>query len=486
MKRLIGFCFIVVVVLAAICATRAVLLTPPPIPTVAVTPVPLDEPGALQRFIGAIQIPTESKSEQPPDLAAMQRFRDYLQQSFPKVHAGLQREVLPDGAVIYTWQGKDPAAQPVILMGHMDVVPAAAETISQWRHPPYSGDVADGFIWGRGTIDDKIHVLSLLEAAETLIGRGFTPARTILFCFGDDEENGGRYGADNIVRLLQSRGVHPEFVVDEGGMIVTGAVPGLTHPLALIGTAEKGIVDVTLTTKGVGGHSSEPPPHTAIGKLAAALTQIEAHPMPASLPIVLQQQYTTIAPYLPFSKKVVLANLWLFKPLIVHLGLKDQTLAGNFHTTTAEDMVSGGFKDNALPTSARAVVNFRILPGDTAAGVLEHVRKVVDNPEVTADDEAGFAPRDPSPVSSIDSAGYTTLTTTIHQMFPDAVVAPNLLNAATDSSHYAVLTPNVYRFLAIEIDPSVLSEIHGLNERVAPEKYLKTVQFTVQLIQNIQ
>jgi carboxypeptidase PM20D1 len=389
----------------------------------------------------------------------------------------MQHEVLPDGALLFTWKGRDPALAPVILMGHMDVVPVPAEALPLWKHAPYSGDIADGFIWGRGTLDDKIHVLSLLEAAETLIGSGFTPARTILFAFGDDEENGGNYGARKIVKLLQDRGVHPEFVVDEGGVVIRGAVPGVERPVALIGVAEKGILDVELTTKGVGGHSSAPPKHTAIGELSMALTKLEAHPFPASLTVAEKEQFATLAPYMPFSKRVVLANLWLFGPLVVKLGIKDPEQAGAFRTTTAES--------NALPPSARAVVNFRILPGETTGSVIDRVRRIVGDPGVNVSSLSSFTSRDPSPISPVDSAGFRTLTTSIRQVFPDAIVSPYQLNAATDSSFYTVLTPNVYRFLAVEADPSVIAMIHGLNERIAPEKYLKTVQFTAQLIQNI-
>ncbi len=486
MKRLSILIVLLILAVAAVVLVRTSLTRPETASAPPATPIPLDNAGAIQRFAGAIRIPTESKSEQPPDQAVMQIMRDYLQRSFPRVHATMQREVLPDGALLFTWRGRDPMQGPVVLMGHMDVVPAAAETLSQWKHPPYSGDLADGFLWGRGTVDDKIHVLSLLEASETLIARGFTPARTILFAFGDDEENGGRHGAQNIVKLLQSRDVHPEFVVDEGGLIVSAMIPGLSRPIAAIGTAEKGYLDVSLTTHGTGGHSSEPPPHTAIGQLSAALTALEDHPFPSTLPVVIRQQFTSLAPYLPFTRRMALSNLWLFKPVVVSAGLKNQAQAGNYHTTTAETMISGGFKENALPTSARAIINFRILPGDTVDSVLDRVRTTLHDPGVTVANLNPGSSRNPSPTSPLDAAGYRTLATTIHQLFPDAIVLPNLLNAATDSSFYTVLTPNVYRFLAVETDTADLSMVHGLNERIAPEKYLKTVQFTAQLIQNIQ
>jgi carboxypeptidase PM20D1 len=485
-KRAIQAVLILVLALVLVVVFRAARLQPVSVKVPAVAAVTLDEAGAVQRFVGAIQIPTESLFGQPPNADQIGKFRDYLQTSFSRVAAQLPREVLKDGAVIYTWQGRDATAAPVVLMGHMDVVPVPAEALPQWQHPPYSGDLADGYIWGRGTIDDKIHVLSLLEAAQTLLGRGFVPARTILFCFGDDEENGGRYGAQEIVAELKGRGVHPEFVVDEGGAVVSGIVPGIAQPIALIGTAEKGYVDLKLSTGGTGGHSSEPPAHTAIGELAAALVKLEAHPFPASLPEVVGQQYAAVAPYLPFSDRAALANPWLFGPLVVKQGLKDLRTAGNFRTTTAETMVNGGFKNNALPPSATAIVNFRILPGETVESVVRRVREIVNDPGVTVAIEDPRAARDPSPVSPLDSAGYRTLTTTIRELFPTAVPSPYLVNGATDAGFYTVLTPNVYRFLALDADPTTLTMIHGLNERIAPEKYLKTVRFTVQLMENIQ
>ena len=451
-KRLLLFCVLVVIVLAAIVLVRAELLKPQEFAVIPVTPLPLDGDGAIHRFIGAIQIPTESKAGQPPDQIQMTRLRDYLQQSFPRVHTTMQREVLPDGALLFTWTGRNPALAPVVLMGHMDVVPAS-DSASQWKHPPFSGEIAEGAIWGRGTLDDKIHVLSLLEASETLISRGFVPARTILLAFGDDEENGGRYGAQKIVQLLKQRGVHPDFVLDEGGGVVSGFIPGMTRPMAVIGTSEKGYMDVTLATIGKGGHSSEPPPHTAIGELSTALAKLEAQQFPPSMPPALQQQYTSIAPYMPLSKRIFLANLWLFRPLLIQQALKEPTSAGSYRTTTAETMFNAGFKENALPTSARANINFRILPGETTDTVLERVRKVINDPGVTVVNSTPESSRNPSNISSTEAGGYRALSTTIRQFFPNAIVSTNMGVAATDSTFYRALTPNVYGFLGVRARP---------------------------------
>lgn len=469
-----------ILVVLLIVFTRAAMMKPETFSVAPTTPTTLDDSGAIQRFAGAIRIATVSEAGKPPNPAVMLSFRNYFQQNFPRVHATMKREVLPDGALLFTWEGSDPTKLPVILMGHMDVVPAF-----QWKHGPFSGDIAEGSIWGRGTIDDKIQVLASLEAAESLIAAGFTPAHTILFAFGCDEENGGAFGAQKIVKLLQSRGVRAEFVLDEGGFVVSHVIPGLERPIALIGTAEKGYVDFTLTTKGKAGHSSSPPPHTAIGQLSTALSKLENNQAPASMPEGVRQQFETLEPYLPFAPRLVLANLWLFKPLVIAFGARSPEFANSFRTTIAETMFNSGFKENALPAEARAVINFRILPGETADTVAERIRKTVNDPGVTIANNNSEGTRNPSPISPTTSTGYQTLATTIRQLFPDAIVCPFLLTAATDSSYYYVLSPNVYRFLAVEGDAAILTMMHGANEHISTDSYIKAVAFYAQLIRNI-
>jgi carboxypeptidase PM20D1 len=485
MKRAVALLSLLVVAVVLVAVVRALLLRPPVVVVPAFTPLAVDAGGAVKRFASAVQAPTESHADVTIDAAAMARFRDLLQQSFPKVHAAMQREVMPSGAMILTWNGQHPELPPVILMGHMDVVPPDPATLGEWKHAPYSGEIAEGAVWGRGTLDDKVSVMSLLEAAETLLGQGFTPSRTVLFCFGDDEENGGEQGAKKIVELLASRGVKAEFVVDEGGAVLRDVLAGMTHRVALVGLAEKGFVDVSLDTTAAGGHSSEPPAHTAIGKLSAGIARLEAHPFPAALTEPAKDELMAVAPYLPFSKRLVLANLWLTKPLVLAASLKEEKQAGGYHTTTAVTMIRGGFKDNALPTSAHALVNLRVLPGETAQTVLEGVRQRVGDAEVRA--SLGGVAHDPSPISPASGEPFRILGDAIHQMYgSDTVVTPYLVQGGTDGSYYYRLSPAVYRFAPIEGDLSVLTMIHGVNEHMGVDNYLRAVQFQAQLLRNLR
>lgn len=480
-----------VLVVALIAALAAALLVrtytlKPQEPTVPPATLVQVDPAAVERFAAAVRIPTISSFDQPVDQAAMGQLRSLLETSFPRVHAAMVREVLPSGSLLFTWKGRNPTAEPVILMGHMDVVPVEQSTLDHWKHQPFSGDVAEGAIWGRGTLDDKAAVLSTLEAAETLLAQGFIPERTILFAFGSDEENGGVSGASNLVRSLAARGIHAQFVVDEGGAVVSRMLPGLTRPLAVVGVSEKGYLSLKLSTTGAGGHSSEPPTHTAIGQLAAGIARLEAHPFPGSLPAPTREQFTALAPYLPFGKRLLLSNLWLTAPLVVSAGVKDPHMAGGYHTTTAVDMITGGTKDNVLPTTASAVVNFRILPGETTDSVLQGVKDRVADPGIKVEVTVAGNARNPSPVSPTNADGFRTLTETIRQLYPTAVPSPYMVQAATDASYYYALSPNVYRFAPLEMDPSGITMAHGFNEHITTANYLHMVQFEAQLMQNVK
>jgi carboxypeptidase PM20D1 len=256
--------------------------------------VSIDRNEAAERLSHAIQFKTISHSDETQfDKAAFIDFQNYIEQAFPLVHAQLTKEIINQYSLLYTWKGQDENLKPMLLMGHLDVVPVEAGTDKEWQYPPFEGRIADGYIWGRGAMDDKSSMLGILEAVEILLEEEFKPQRTIYLAFGHDEEIGGHTGAAEIAALLQSRGIELEYVLDEGLAIGEDFVPFLSRPVALVGIAEKGYVHVELSVESKGGHSSVPPSHTTIGILSAAIYKLERNPFPLELtePIAQMLEY---------------------------------------------------------------------------------------------------------------------------------------------------------------------------------------------------
>jgi carboxypeptidase PM20D1 len=394
----------------------------------------------------------------------------------------LERETVATYSLLYTWRGTDPSLKPILLAAHLDVVPVELGTEPAWDEAPFGGRVVDGFVWGRGSLDNKSALLGVMEAVEMLVGEGFRPARTVYLAFGHDEEVGGMQGARAIATLLDARGVVLQMVVDEGGIIADGLVADVARPVALVGVAEKGFVSVALGTRAAGGHSSLPPRESAIGTLSAAIARLEASPMPARLEGPARQLLERLGPALPFPRRAALANLWATAPLVVRNLERSPTTNALVRTTTAVTIFEAGTKDNVLPSHARAVVNFRVLPGDTVADVLEHVRRVIDNPSVEIETVGALS--EPSAVSATDSESYRILERTIREIVPDAIVAPYLVSVATDSRHYAGLAGNLFRFLPMRLKPLDIERVHGTNERVAVRDYERAIRLYRQLILN--
>lgn len=438
--------------------------------------------GADERLAGSLRIRTVSHADPAAfDAEAFRSLHAYLQASFPQVHAQLRRETVAAHSLLYTWPGNDPSLKPILLMGHLDVVPVEPGTEGKWTEDPFAGRIADGFIWGRGAIDNKSSVVGTLEAVETLLREGFRPRRTVHLAYGHDEEVGGTGGAREIASLLKGRGVELEMVLDEGGVISDGLLPGVSAPVALVGIAEKGFVSVELTTSAPGGHSSLPPRQTAIGILGAAIARLEGNPMAARLEGPTRQLFDRIGSLLPFPRRAAFANLWLSRPLVLRAMEGSPATNAMVRTTTAVTIFQAGTKDNVLPSDARAVVNFRILPGDSVAGVLAHVRRVVDDARVEARIVGRFT-AEPSAVSSTQSESFRTLERAIRRASPDALVAPYLVVVVTDARHFGELTSNSFRFLPLRLGPRDVERMHGIDERIEVRHYERAVRTYRQLI----
>lgn len=484
MKKVSFVALAIVVAFGAVILGRAANLKSRQIAAAPVEPIILDRAGIVQRLSEAIQFKTISPQSPAAEAQEFKRLHAFLIKSFPLAHQRLIRETVNEHSLLYTWKGKNAQLKPSLLMAHMDVVPIDQASEKSWTHAPFSGQIADGYVWGRGAMDDKASVMGILEAVEYLLKEGFAPERTIYLAFGHDEEIGGNSGAAKIAELLTSRRVELEYVLDEGMNILSGIIDGVSSPVALIGIAEKGYSSLQLTANSPGGHSSIPPADTAIGTLSRALQRLDAAPFPAKLRGPTRQMFEFLAPEMSWDKKLALANLWLFEPLVKKQLSASPLTNAILRTTVAPTIFNAGVQENVLPTQASAVVNLRIMPGETTAAALEHVRKAINDPQIK------LTPlpvrMEPSAVSNVESASFKLIQRTIRETAPAAIAAPALLVAATDSRHYAGLTKNVFRFLPITLKAEDTKRYHGIDERISLEDYQRCVRFYAQLIRNSQ
>jgi carboxypeptidase PM20D1 len=472
-----------IVVLAGVLAFNVLTHGSRQIEVAAVPRAPVDAQAAAARLSEAIRFRTISNFENPDsDADALRGLQEHIAKSFPAFHAAAKREIVAQLSLLYSWEGSDPKAAPIALLAHQDVVPVAPGTEKDWQQPPYEGVIADGFIWGRGSWDDKGNLYSMLEAAEALAKAGFRPKRTIYFAFGHDEEVGGLRGARAIAAVLAARGVRLDFVLDEGLLIADGMINGLDKPAALIGVAEKGYATLVLTAHATPGHSSMPPHDTAIGMMSAALARLEDHRLPMRIRGSVSEMFDTLAPEMKGFNRVVLSNLWLFKPLLLREFEKNGPSEATVRTTTALTIFNAGDKDNVLPGNAAATVNFRLIPGDTQASVTDHVRATINNDRISIEPLPGNT--DPTPVTSTASPSFRTLNRTIREVFPDVIVAPGLMVAATDSRQYSGITDNIFRFSPVRANSDDLKRFHGTNERLSIEGYADMIRFYRRLIEN--
>ncbi|MDB5626306.1 MAG: Gly-X carboxypeptidase precursor [Tardiphaga sp.] len=486
MRKLKLAALVVLIALMALAATLAFNTFTTASKQIAVTAiqrVAVDHDAFAKRLAEAIRFRTISSYENPDQAAAALRgMQAHIAASFPAFHAATTRETVADLSLLYTWQGSDPRQKPIALTAHQDVVPVAPGTEKDWHHPPFDGVIADGFVWGRGSWDDKGNLYAMLEAADALAQQGFKPTRTIYFAFGHDEEVAGTRGAKGIAALLAQRNVKLDYILDEGLLITDGILKGLDKPAALIGVAEKGYATLVLTAHATPGHSSMPPRDTAIGMMAAALARLEDNKLPMQARGAVAEMFDTLAPEMSGFNRVVLSNLWLFRPLLLKQLEKSGATEAMVRTTTALTIFKAGDKDNVLPGNAQATVNFRLLPGDSQASVTDHVSRTVANPRIDIAPYPGNT--EPPRVTATSSAAYTALTRTIRETFPDVIVAPGLMVAATDSRHYADVADSIFRFSPVRANADDLKRFHGTNERLSIENYADMIRFYRRLMES--
>lgn len=436
---------------------------------------------AVARFRELLQIPTVSHAdEREIDWQPFDAFVAALPRLYPRTHERLEREIVDGHSLLYRWAGAA-ASDPLVLMAHYDVVPVVEE---EWERPPFAaeivGDGADAEIHARGAIDDKGSLVAILEAIEQLAASDFRPARDVYLSFGHNEETAGG-GARAVVALLRERGIRPGLVIDEGGAVVEGVVPGVTVPTAMVGVAERGVMTALLTAREGGGHASTPPGFPATARLARAIDRLHRHPFPVRIAPPVRALFATIAPHAPQPLRWVFGHLALTGPLLARvfprLGPEMNALV---RTTAVATELSGAPGENVLATTARASVNIRLLTGDTVASATAHVRRAIADPEVEVEVRHGS---DPSPVSPWRGEPWRRVAGAVASALgEDVVTTPYIQLGASDSRWFTAISANVYRFTPFHLTRAERDALHSHNERIRVQVWLRGIGFYRDLV----
>ena len=466
----------IVILFLAVLVIRALMFTPKPQPAVDETPAEFDKDAAVAALQKLVQCKTVSYNDHSlEDAAEFRRLLDMLPELYPAVFATCHVQELPDWGLLLRWEGKTHDA-PSVMMAHFDVVPVVEE---MWEKPPFAGVLEDGILWGRGTLDTKVTMNGALSAANALISQGFRPENDIYFAFSGGEEVNG-LGAVNIVNYFQEKGITPALVVDEGGGVVENVFPGVKEPCAMIGIAEKGMMNVRYTVRSGGGHASAPLPKSPVTDLAKACRKVVDNPFKMHLTKPVAEMFDTLGRHSNFVYKLIFSNLWCFKPV---LNMICKSSGGEMNalvrTTTAFTQMEGSTARNVIPAKASMVSNMRLNPEDSVASATEYLKKTVADDSVEIEVLESF---EPSRISQTNCDAYQKVASAVANTWRGCITTPYLMVQCSDSRHYGVISDKVYRFSAMDLTKEERGTIHGNNERIRVEALHRAVEFYVRLL----
>lgn len=419
----------------------------------------------------AISIQTISHNNpEDTDWSKFDEFREFLLETHPLIKEKLELTVVGRANLVFLWKGKDSSLDPIALLSHQDVVPVEEGTDGDWVHPAFEGYDDGEFIWGRGALDMKNHLMAVMESVETLLEEGFEPERDVYLLFGENEEvvASDDSGATAIMHYLQDKGVHLDSIIDEGGAMLPVNIKGVLNDkyLAGIGIAEKGYADYKVTVHSKGGHSSQSPKHTAVGKLADVIKDIENHQFPSHISKDTFELFSSIGKNCTYPVRLVTCNLKFLKPVMKEIMKQIPPAASFIRTTTGITMAEGSPAANVLPQAASVTVNFRMMPGTSVKDVENHIRKVVRNKNIDVELIQG---KEPSAFSPTDSRCYNIIKELTESSDPRVIVAPFLVMGGTDACYYQPVCENIYRFAPFKAGVDLLLTTHSTNERLPVE-----------------
>ncbi len=441
----------------------------------------MNETRAVERFQAMIRKKTVSSKDGNFDKEEFASFLPMLKEMYPEVFAVVEAQLINEYGILLRWKGKSEKLNPVVLMAHHDVV---SDEGQEWLHPAFEAEIHDGCIWGRGSIDTKCLVAGVLEAMDELIAKGFTPERDIYFASSNCEEIGGDT-MPKIVDWFRSEGITPEFVLDEGGAIMSSLPMGIKTPFAMVAVSEKGWATVKLTANSTnaahGAKSTGKTDTPATVKLVRALGCLDKSPMKPVLSSAMEGMLESMAPYVSPPLNFVFKNVKSFAPVI------KKVMAGNADTAAMISSVinivgiDAPSKKGVSPEEAVAELKIRIAPHDSFNSILDHIKETVGDDITVSVENLSLAP----PISDHKTDAFELIKRTVQKVFPDVGVSPFILNAGTDSRHFAGICKKVYRFGAFRLDDELFSTVHGANERMPVKDYLKCIEFYTVLIESL-
>jgi len=470
--------------------------------TIVITP----SEKALRRFAGGIRIPTVSTEVyEDTNFKPFDDFKIYLNKVYPEVYKVMETDTINKYGLVFHWKGKNKDLKPILFLSHYDVVPIDGynpsnetsndtifniedshlppiEAISEkWDYPPFSGAVANGRIYGRGTLDMKCMLFSLMEGADELIAEGFQPERDIWFAFGHDEEVGGRQGAIKIAEYFKEKGLNFDAIYDEGGIVAApgSAIESIKKPIGLVGTSEKGFLTLRLNIKGLGGHSSMPPAKGSLVYAAEIIEKLNSNQMPAYITTPVASFLDNIGGEMNFTSRMAIANRWLLESLLINTFEKSPASNAIVRTTTAVTMAKGSDAANVMATEAEVTVNFRILPGESVADVVRHVEKICEGYDVEINI---VSQREPSNISSENVRGFEIIKEKVAQIYPDAIVTAYVTIGGTDAYKYQMVSDNIYRLLPINLNVYEQRTMHNTNEHITFENFGRMLWYFKELM----
>lgn len=463
-------------VFLAVILVRAVRFTPERKENNQITEVSLNREKIIEDMAEMIRCKTVSYTEE--ELICWEEFTKFeqvLQERFPLIYKACSFTKIGKTGLLYHLQGRG-NERPNVFMAHYDVVPVNEEG---WEKPPFEAVIEEGVMWGRGTLDTKGTLCGIMEAAEQLLSEGFVPEQDMYFAFSGEEEVSGN-SCPLMVEYFQNKGVTFGMVLDEGGAVVENVFPGVPGECALIGIAEKGIMDLELYMEGAGGHASTPPARTMLGELAEAVVRIEKHPFKSQLTKPVAEMFDTLGRYSSFGYRVLFANLWCFRPVLnLVCRLSGGELNAMMRTTCAVTRMEGSKAYNVLPPRASVGMNLRLLGKDTVESAQKYIRKVIKNDRIQFRVVEGS---NPTNISVTEGSAWKKMGTAIGATWPQAIVSPYLLMACSDSANYSKISDRVYRFAPMKLSKEERAMIHGNNERIPLDTLVKTVEFYIRLM----